>query len=187
MPQPNKSLLGRIKSLDLAILIGIVAVVVIVSIPRLSEFARHENEADAARLARRMARLFDLEEVRNSPPANTLELFERLPRDARRQFEDNSSLAQGRVLLRHGYYFEFVRPPTFEGDTQGLLAVRAWPERPSRSPSACFLAFSGTVLLRHVGLDPAPAGLDAPPEIGAPQPLALKARGWQMVAPGAGE
>ncbi len=52
--KPRHSRLGRLQALDLAILIGVVAVVVIVSLPRLTTFARRENEADAQRLVRRM-------------------------------------------------------------------------------------------------------------------------------------
>lgn len=187
MSKSINSRVGRIQSLDLALLIGIVVVVVIVSLPRLSDFARRENEADAERLVRRLARLFDDETVSGSPPASTQALFERLPREARRQFEDQSPVEHGRVLLRHGYFFEFVRLPSFEGDTQGVLAVRAWPERDSRAKSPAFLGFSGTALLRHDGLDPPPFGLESPPQIGAPQMLALRAQGWQLVAARAGE
>jgi len=187
MPQPIQSRLGRVKSLDLAILIGIVAVVVIVSLPRLSDFARRENEADAERMVRRLARLFDEESVLSSPPANTLALFERLPRESRRQFEDQTLVENGRVLLRHGYFFEFVRLPSFEGDTQGVLAVRAWPERASRAGTPVFLGFSGTALLRHDSLDPPPAGLQSPPPIGTPQMMALRAQGWSLLPAPAGE
>jgi hypothetical protein len=170
-----------------ALLIGIVAVVVIVSLPRLSDFARRENEGDAERMVRRLARLFEDPDNISSPPKDTQALFERLPRQTRRQMDDHQPIEGGRVLLRHGYYFEFVRLPTFEGDPQGVLAVRAWPERASSADSPAFVGFSGTALLRNTALDPAPVGLDAPPPIGLPQQLSMTAKGWTLVAPGAGD
>jgi len=180
---PRRAQRGRIRSLDLALLIGIVAVVVIVSLPRLSAFARRENEADAVRMVRRMAQLFEDDSFAATTPADTKGLFERMPRAARRQFEDQAVVDGGRVLLRHGYYFEFLRVPTFAGDTQGVLAVRAWPERRSRSAMPAYIGFSSTHVMRHTSLDPAPGGLDSPPAIGAPLLADLRVRGWELVAP----
>ena len=176
------SLLGRLQALDLAILIGVVAVVVIVSLPRLTSFARRENEADAQRLVRRMAQLFEDEALHTAPPRDTRELFERLSKTARRQFEDQTVIDDGRLLLRHGYYFEFVRVPSFSGDTQGVMALRAWPERPSSANAPVFFGFSSTAVLRHTGLVPAPGGLDGPPQIESPQAFDLQAHGWVSVA-----
>ncbi len=181
VPKPRPALLGRLQALDLAILIGVVAVVVIVSLPRLTTFARRENEADAQRLVRRMAQLFEDDALRASPPKDTRELFERLPKTARRQFEDQTVIDEGRLLLRHGYYFEFVRLPSFAGDTQGVLAVRAWPERHSSAAAPAFYGFSSTAVLRHTALDPAPGGLDGPPQIQSPQAFDLQAHGWVPV------
>lgn len=177
----HPSRLGRLQTLDLAILIAVVAVVVIVSLPRLTAFARRENEADAQRLVRRMAELFDDDATAAAPPGSTLELFERMPRAARRQFEDQTVLDNGRLVLRHGYYFEFVHVPAFAGDTHGVMAVRAWPERLSKSGAPVFFAFSGSTVLRHTALDPAAGGMDAPPQIQSPQPFALQADGWVTV------
>ena len=174
---------GRIKPLDLGILIGIVAVIVIVSLPRLSAFARRENEADALRLVQRLTQMFDDESLRAAPPANTQALFDRLPRASRRLFEDQSAVDGGRVLLRHGYFFEFVRVPTYEGDPEGLLAVRAWPERASGPGAPAFLAFSSAAVLRHPTLTPPPVGLDSPPPVTSFHPSELRAAGWQPVNP----
>ncbi|HTF87920.1 MAG TPA: hypothetical protein VK843_05890 [Planctomycetota bacterium] len=179
---PSRSTWGRIQSLDLAILIGIVAVVVIVSLPRLSAFAQRENEADAQRMVRRLTQLFDDDALNAAPPANTKALFDRLPRAARRQFEDQTVVDDGRVLLRHGYYFEFVHVPSFAGDTQGLMAVRAWPERRSGKGVPSFYGFSSTHVLRHKDLDPAPGGLDAPPQIEEQRRGDLRAKGWELVS-----
>ncbi len=180
--QARHSLLGRLQALDLAILIGVVAVVVIVSLPRLTAFARRENEADAQRLVRRMAQLFEDDALLASPPRDTRELFERLPKAARRQFEDQTVIDDGRLLLRHGYYFEFVRLPGFAGDTRGVMALRAWPERRSSAGEPAFYGFSSTAVLRHTGLDPAPGGLDGAPQVQSPQAFDLQAHGWVSVA-----
>ncbi|HUR28474.1 MAG TPA: hypothetical protein VM509_09830 [Planctomycetota bacterium] len=179
---PRRSPSGRIQWLDLALLIGIVAVVVIVSLPRLSAFARSENEADARRMVRRLAQLFDDDALAAAPPADIKSLFERLPRAARRQFEDQVVVDEGRILLRHGYYFEFLRVPSFTGDTRGILTLRAWPARPSEIALPSFLGFSGTHVLRHTALVPAPSGPDAGPEVGSPLLTDLRARGWELLA-----
>lgn len=183
IPQPTRrTLLGRMQSLDLALLIGIVAVVVIVSLPRLSAFARRENEADARRMVRRLAQLFDDDALAAAPPSDTQALFERLPRSARRQFEDQVIVDDGRILLRHGYYFEFLRVPSFTGDTRGILTMRAWPARPSEVALPSFLGFSGAHVLRNAALVPPPSGPDAGPTIGSPLLSDLRARGWELVA-----
>ncbi len=179
--QPSFSKCGRVQSLDIAILIGIVAVVVIVSLPRLSAFARRENEADAQHLVRRLTQLFDDDSLAAAPPANTKSLFELLPRATRRQFEDQSSVDDGRVLLRHGYYFEYLRVPAFAGDTRGRMSVRAWPDRRSGAGSPSFFGFSSTAVLRHASLGLDPGGLDAPPQIGSPQFFDMRAHGWVLV------
>ena len=169
--------------MDLALLIGVVAVVVIVSLPRLTAFAQRENEADAQRLVRRLAQLFDEDSLSSSPPRDTRALFERLPKAARRQFEDQTILEDGRLVLRHGYYFEFVRVPSFAGDTEGWMAVRAWPERAAPKGTPAYFGFSGNVVLSHSSLSPAPFGPDAPPQIRSPLPFDLQAHGWRSVNP----
>src|SRR5262245_27569811 len=146
-PRPRRGRCGRLRPLDMAILVGIITVAVIVSLPRLSAFARHENEVDAGRMVRRLAQLFEDESLSSSPPRNILELFERLPRTTRRQFEDQSVVDDGRLFLRHGYYFEYLRVPAFAGDPGGVLAIRAWPERVATGEPS-FLGFSSTAVFR---------------------------------------
>ena len=177
-PTVSASRAGRLKSLDWALLIGIVAVVVIVSLPRLSAFARGENETDARQLLRRFAELLGDEDVLASPPRDVHELFERLPRASRRQFQDQVVLEDGRVILRHGYCFELLRLAAFEGDPRGVFAVRAWPERCAAPDAPCYVAFARAPLLCNVALDPQPCGLDRPAEVATPHVAELAARGW---------
>ena len=169
-------------------------VVVSVSVPRLSAFARHENVADAQLMVRRLAQTFDDPALASALPADTLELFSRLPRASRRQFEDQTAVDGAReggasrsLLLRHGYYFEFLRLPTFAGDAQGVPAVRAWPERCTTPALPSFLALSGKVVLRHDALDPAPGGCDHPPQVASPLVFDLRAHGWTSLAAGDAE
>lgn len=173
--------------LDLSILIGVVAVVVIVSMPRLSAFARSENRADAVRLARRLAQVFDDSQPGAPPIQDVRELFQRLPRQTRRQFEDQSVLDDGRLILRHGYFFEYVRVPGFEGDAAGARVIRAWPERFGGAAAPVFLALSANAVLTHDRLEPACYGFDNPPPIESAQPADLHARGWRALAPNAND
>ncbi|MBK8178891.1 MAG: hypothetical protein IPK67_08390 [Planctomycetes bacterium] len=173
--------------LDWAILVGVVAVVVIVSLPRLSAFAKHENESDARQLLRRLALPFGDDSLEAAPPRDTLDLFERLPRVARRQFEDQIVLEDGRLILRHGYYFEFLRLPGFAGDSRGVMAVRAWPERCTDAASPAYVALSNAGLLRHRRLEPPACGLERPPEFLTPHLADLQARGWELVTDPGGD
>lgn len=183
MPRSSSLRLGRMQWLDLSILIGVVAVVVIVSLPRLSAFARSENRADAARLARRLAQVLDDAQADMAAVHDVSGLFQRLPRQTRRQFEDQSVLDDGRLILRHGYFFEYLRVPGFEGDRSGARAIRAWPERYGGDAAPVFLALSEQSIFTHDRLEPACYGFDKPPPIESTQPADLHARGWRLLAP----
>jgi hypothetical protein len=137
-------------------LAAVVAVLVVVSLPRLSELAQQENEADARDAARLLAAELDAED------AGLPTLRELLRRPALRGMSD-AELLEGGILRRHGYLFELTElSPVLGvlalpaallagrgGALRGMPAVRAWPWSPGRTGRVAFLVTAGGGVLVH--------------------------------------
>jgi hypothetical protein len=137
-------------------LVAIAAVVVAVSLPRLSEFALRENESDARAMMTRLAKAL---ETRSGSPRNVEELV-RDTSGLLKWSTDTEFLESGRLLRRHGYLFELVAA----GDRR---RVRAWPWSAGKTGNSAFL-FEREPLLAHANVDGRWSGLDHPPEVEAP-------------------
>jgi cytochrome c-type biogenesis protein CcmH/NrfG len=124
------------RAADAATLTAVVAVVLLVSLPRLRDFALRENESDARQLVQRLAEL-----VADPAPASATptagELLQARPQ-LRRELNDLELLEGGRTLRRHGYLFQVV--PAVSGPAP---AVRAWPWKHGRTGRRAFLAVPG--------------------------------------------
>lgn len=144
---------------------AVIAVLVLVSLPRLQAFALEENEADAAALTRVLGRA--LEELAGSAGAepSLADLAGAAGLDAPR--DDVEWIDGGRILRRHGYLFEL-------SGAAGGAALRAWPWAYGETGRAAFAFRPAEGVLRHgnregawTGPGRAPAGLGP---------------GWLMVA-----
>jgi len=161
--RPTHARLGRLHWADAAVLTAVGIVVLLVSLPRLREFALRENEADARRLTARLGELCDRAQA--APPrdlgallASEQLLLERL--------DDADWLADGAVLRRHGYLFGLAP------DGQSIVA---WPWEHGRTGVSAYRS-SREKLEGHPNSGGAWSGLATPP-LQADDSL------WRPVAP----
>ena len=139
-------------------LVAVVAVLFVISLPRLRSFARSENERDAFHTATLIA-----QELETGPEAPELPLLEEVIADLLRRLPDSELLEAGHVLRRHGYVFQLRRlapPPPPEGvvlaaeaSTEPLLAVHAWPWRHGHTGFLTFVALADGRIFRHPNPD----------------------------------
>lgn len=135
-------------------LVAIVAVIVLVSLPRLHAFAVEENETDAAVLARRLAQALG-DAPGDGQPASLAALVDEL--GMRDRTDDLEWLADGRVLRRHGYLFELDPPHA------APRALRAWPWSYGATGRTAFLAHPSDGVRRHANDDGSWSGVARPP------------------------
>jgi hypothetical protein len=165
-----------LRAIDLLTLSLIVLVVALVSLPRLFDFARRENEEDAVWLVR--AALEELGSIgaetrtASARPATLGELFARSPRLAR-QFRDRRLLEGGRLVHHHGYLFELVTEA-------GGERVLGWPTHHGRTGVAALFGVDR-------GGEPVLLGSSRAAEHGRPRPprldpAELAAHGWMELA-----
>ena len=122
---------------------AVIAVLVLVSLPRLQAFALEENETDAAALTRALGRaLVELEPAAGAAAAlpTLAELAQAAGLDGPR--DDVEWLETGRVLRRHGYLFEL---DLRAGDPE----LRAWPWAYGDTGRAAFVFRPADGVLRH--------------------------------------
>lgn len=153
VPNERSGLLGRLTSLDTWTLIAVVAVVAITSLPRLEDLARRENHEDARRLTSELARAVqDTIDERRLPPPDLGRLLSDRPRLAER-IEDLGAADGGRLLGRHGYWFELVHSDAAQRSAgEAAFAVRAWPKDRGRTGRHAYVALpDGRVYERPVG------------------------------------
>ena len=110
---------GAMRLSSAATLVAVGVVVLVVSLPRLREFALRENEEDARLVVERLATLL-ANEVQAGERATNVEALVLKAPGYPRQFEDAEFLDGGSLMRRHGYLFEL-------GHAEDPLAVRAWP------------------------------------------------------------
>jgi hypothetical protein len=141
-------------------LLAVVAVLFVVSVPRLRELAVQENEADARGTAQLLASV--LRSMETGLPRKPL-LQQLLQQPELRALADAEVLAGGTLLRRHGYLFEVTTlPPSVtlacspssilcgEADAlAGQLAIRAWPWEHGVTGVASFVAMRKGGELAH--------------------------------------
>ena len=167
--RPLARLCGRLRAIDALTLGAIAAVVLVVSLPRLRDFALRENEADALRLTGRLADV-----VRAAEPgvrrADLRELIGLAPALSR-QLDDAEFLDDGRCLRRHGYLFAAVAE---DAAAAGDLWIAAWPWKHGRTGRVAFAWTAELGLVGHPNADGAFSGVAARP----PRPDAA----WRRIA-----
>lgn len=108
--------------LDALTLCAIAAVVLLVSLPRLREFALRENQSDAEKLVKRLGGLCDARELASGARLASISELVAASKDLARQLDDVELLDAGRTLRRHGYLFELAH-------VDGRAVIHAWPWR----------------------------------------------------------
>lgn len=172
--------------IDIATLVAVVAVVVVISLPRLADFARRENQEDAVRLARRLMAERERQAAGAAAPTRVQELVAGLPPSAQRQLDDLAFLRDGELLRRHGYLFELFAAGDESGAQGGggVWAVRAWPWRAGETGAKAYLALSSKLVFEHTHPPAEWSGPDHAPDTGPPMPEALHTAGWRPIARG---
>lgn len=156
-------------------LLAVVAVLVVVSVPRLRGLALQENLADARATALVLARALA---ERDGGPSSSVRLEELL---SLAPLSDAELLADGRLLRRHGYLFELTRlfapaDSSWGGPAaeQGLAAVRAWPWAHGRTGTKAYLVLADGTRLEHANDPPRWQGP------GAAGAAPLEVPGWRV-------
>lgn len=148
---------GRLRRADAFTLFAVATVVLLVSLPRLRDFALRENQGDASTLVHRLGRLLE-NSVEAGELASVQQLVEHDPEFAH-QLGDAEFLEEGRLLRRHGYLFELV-PAAGE---EPAFRVRAWPWEHGRSGLASFVWLPGRGVARHANAEGHWSGREQPP------------------------
>jgi len=157
------------RAADAATLAAVAGVVLLVSLPRLRDFALRENESDARQLVRRLVQLVEDPAAADGTPTAG-ELLRARPRLAR-ELNDLEVLEGGRTLRRHGYLFEVV--PAAGGSP---AAVRAWPWKHGRTGRRAYLAVPGEGLYAHQNPEGRWTGERRPPPLPTEPTWALDER-----------
>ncbi|MCC7013747.1 MAG: hypothetical protein IT454_14395 [Planctomycetes bacterium] len=140
---------------DAAVLLAVGAVVLLVSLLRLRDFALRENESDARSLVERLGRMLE----RDVQAAERGSIAELLQTDSTfvKQLDDVEFLADGTLLRRHGYLFE-VSPRS------NSTWVRAWPWRYRETGLGAFAWNPERRLVGHANEQGEWSGLDERPQ-----------------------
>lgn len=150
------SRLGHLRVLDALTLCAIAAVVLLVSLPRLREFALRENQSDAEKLVTRLGALCEARQP-ELEPANIAELLAS-SKDLMRQLDDVELLDDGGTLRRHGYLFELAH-------VDGRAVIHAWPWRYGHTGLAVYGWIRGTGAFVDANALGTWSGLSNPPPL----------------------
>jgi len=153
---PSSPRRGGLSLSSAAMLVAIGLVVLLVSLPRLREFALRENEEDARALVKRLAGLATREVHTAQRPS--IETLLASDPSAPRQLDDLEYLDGGLRLRRHGYLFEVGR------STEGTW-VRAWPWEWRKTGISAYAWNTGTELVAHPNEEGRWSGPQAPPQL----------------------
>ncbi len=121
------------------LLVAVGLVVVLVSLPLLRGLALKENELDAIQTMNLLGREVFAAEAEPRTLGELVQTDERLLR----RLPDTCLMEDGRLLFRHGYLFELVRPP------EGAPGLYAWPFAYGETGLGAFHATSAGELLGH--------------------------------------
>ena len=172
---------GRLRTRDVLCLCAVALVVVIVSLPRLRDFAVRENERDAIRYARDLSAL--AETLDPSPdeegdvPVQTIGTV-LANADRASLLQDAELLHQGTLLRRRGYLFDLFRA------AEGGWVVRAWPWEHGTTGLGAFVALSDGRAFGHPNPTRDWSGPDHPPRLAEIVPLGgstQPARAWKQL------
>ncbi|MBM3992432.1 MAG: hypothetical protein FJ298_15730 [Planctomycetes bacterium] len=148
---------GGLSLSSAAMLVAIGLVVLLVSLPRLREFALRENEEDARALVERLAGLVTREVAAAENPS--IETLLASDPTSQRQLDDLEYLDGGTRLRRHGYLFEVGRSPT------GAW-VRAWPWEWRKTGIFAYAWNATADLVAHPNDEGHFSGPQSPPRLG---------------------
>jgi len=118
---------GAMRWGDVVLLLAVGAVVLLVSLPRLREFALRENESDAQSLLQRLGEAWSQDAYAAESVRGLLEATPSMEQ----RLEDVELLQEGRLLRRHGYLFELRR-------TDAGVCAEAWPWEHGRTGLAAY-------------------------------------------------
>lgn len=145
-------------------LLAVVAVLIVVSLPRLRGLAVQENEGDARATAQLLAGALGEPPSQGGPVPKIADL---LRRPELLSLSDAELFADGRVLRRHGYLFEVAhfsppaaRPGALEA-LPGCPAIRAWPWAHGRTGIAAYVVAADGTSLEHENQPPLWQGPEA--------------------------
>lgn len=147
--------------------LGVGALVVLVSLSLFRDLAERENERDAVQALLVIGR-----ELRAAPPEPGVTLREWLVErpQLHRQLNDRRWLDDGDRLLRHGYLFEWTR-----GEA-GSMVLGAWPWDRHKTGRAAFLFETSNGVWKHANEQGGWSG----PDCAMPQRRAA-ADAWQRL------
>jgi hypothetical protein len=164
-------------------LTAIIAVLLVVSVPRLRDIALQENEADARVTAQLLAKALGACDPSGVPSMRDLVRTPELV-----GLSDAELLDRGSLLRRHGYLFEVTRlAPSLsmpaaplalvsgeKGVLRSMLAIRAWPWVHGSSGETAFLVTAAGASLLHPNSVPRWHGL------GSARATVDELTGWQL-------
>ena len=151
----KKSIAGAIAN-DALVLAAIGVVVLLVSLPRLSDFVVRANEGDARSTLLVLGKAVFAAE--HGAPADGVAEIVAASTSLEHQLCDGRPHAAGRVFEHHGYLFERVL------DETGTPVLRAWPRESGRTGRAAFTYDSIRGLRQHPNANDTWSGLEAPPD-----------------------
>ncbi len=160
---------ARLRTTDTVTLVAVATVVLLVSLPRLRDFALRENGNDARQLMRTLAELVG----GSVQAAQGVAIRDLVQSDAQleRQLRDVEYLDDGALLRRHGYLFELVH------ERSGVLGLRAWPWRHGRTGLHSYVWRPGNGIFAHPNPLGAWAGESRPPLD------AVESGAWRLLPP----
>ncbi len=177
--------LGGLRFGSALALVAVVAVVVLISMPRLRDWALRENERDAVRFARHLAGLVEVAERKSGlelhalarpamASASPLAIADLIAGDPAAESALTDADFIGRVLKRRGYLFDLV-----DHTTEGCI-VRAWPWEQGQTGLGAFVAVPGGPVYGYPNEDRRCSGPDRPPRILQSEPQVVEAT-WQQL------
>ncbi len=162
-PEPANSRPKRVA--HYLILALIVVAVVVVSLPRLSEFGLHENENDAhalmVRLWPKLAQHMQPSSLGSKLEDTTIEALMQHSSGMLHWATDSEFLEHGTLLRRHGYLAELTVAP------DGRPALRAWPWTAGKTGIQVFVGIAGGALAVHPNSKLEWSGPKSPPPFDA--------------------
>jgi hypothetical protein len=162
----------RLPFADYLTILAIVAVVVVVTIPRLRGFAVRENETDAIHMLRALA----MQPARSGHDQDVNDLAHAVARDPAmlHRLEDVECLEDG-SLRRHGYLFDMTML------RQGEPMLRAWPWNHGQTGNDAFVWTPQRGLLWHANADGRFSGPGYAPGAADIDTRSLAASGWARI------